>query len=424
MRRAIRTHFQPVAYIVLFAIMSVLAGAYILSQQRLQSPFARHYIVAAEFPNTTGLSPGLGQPANVAGVRVGQIDSATLEHGRSLVRMSIDPAKLRTIYSNATASLHPNTPLEDMQIDISPGGPPAAPLPSGSTIPLARTDVPIQSDAFLNALDADTRDYLTALLSSFGQGLAHRGGDLRRLLRTIGPTSRQVRELSTALAGRRVQLARLVHNLSALSVAAGARDAQIGEVIRAGNTTLGALAGQNAALQSSLAKLPGTLGAARRTLLHTAGFARLLGPTVGALEPATRRLPAALRQGDRLAGVAQPVVHDQLRPLIRTALPVLGDLLPTTQDLTQQTPDLASAFQVLRYVANELVHNQGGGAQSYLFWLAWFAHNGNSAASTQDAHGPILRGFPLLSCASLLAQPSLTPLLTAFTNVTPALCGK
>ncbi|GAC1493463.1 MAG: hypothetical protein NVS1B9_15010 [Solirubrobacteraceae bacterium] len=423
MKRAIRAHGGSVAYILTFALLAALAGTYILSQQRLQSPFAKHYVVAAEFPNSIALSPGLGQPANVAGVRVGQIDSATLKDGRSIVRMSIDPGKLRRVYANATATLHPNTPLADMQVDISPGGPPASPLPSGAMIPLARTQVPIQSDAFLNALDADTRDYLTALLSSLGRGLHHRGGDLRRLLRTVGPTSRQVRELSDALAARRVQLARLVHNLSILSVAAGQRDAQLGQVVRAGNSTFTALASQTSALQASLAQLPSTLRIAQRTLANTARFSDLLGPTLTALEPATGRLPGALREADRLTGVAQPVIHDRLRPLIRAALPVLGDLLPTTADLTSTTPDLASAFQVLRYVANELLHNQGGGAQSYLFWLAWFAHNGNSTVSTQDAHGPILRGFPLISCSSLLAQPSLTPLLTAFTNVTPGLCG-
>ncbi|MGI8558258.1 MAG: MlaD family protein [Solirubrobacteraceae bacterium] len=424
MKRAMKTHGVSVAYIVGFAVAAALAGSYILVQQRLQLPFQKRYEIAVAFPNTVGLSPGLGQPANVAGVRVGQIDSAALVGGRSLVKLSIDPSKLPRVYANASATLHPNTPLEDMQIDIAPGGPPAAPLGSGAMIPLAQTQVPIQSDSFLGALDADTREYFAALVSAAGAGVNHRGPDLRALLRTIGPTSRQVRELTDALAARRVQLSRLVHNLAALAVSTNGKDREIAQVIVAGNATLRSLAGQTSALSASLDQLPGTLSDARRTLLHATTFANQLGPTARGLEPAARLAPAAIRAGGELVAVGEPFIRSHLRPFTKTATPPLTDLLPATRELNTITPDLASAFNVLNYLTNELVYNAGGRAQSYLFWLAWFVHNGNSFASTQDAHGSILRGFPLVSCSSLIAQPSLTPLVSLLTGVAPSVCGK
>jgi phospholipid/cholesterol/gamma-HCH transport system substrate-binding protein len=46
-----------------------------------------------------------------------------------------------------------------------------------------------------------------------------------------------------------------------------------------------------------------------------------------------------------------------------------------------------------------------------LYWLAWFGHNANSVASTEDPNGAVLRGLTLLSCTSLTAQPALADLL-------------
>ena len=49
---------------------------------------------------------------------------------------------------------------------------------------------------------------------------------------------------------------------------------------------------------------------------------------------------------------------------------------------------------------DRLAYQAGPDSQSYLFWMAWFAHNLNSVFSTQDAHGAVLRGYALFSCAS------------------------
>lgn len=417
MKRAIRTYGRFVAVIVGFAVIAIVSGGYILLQQRLQLPFQSRYTVAAEFPTSEALTPGLGQPANVAGVKVGQITSATLRNGRSVVKMTIDPGKLRHVYANATATLFANTPLQDMEINISPGGPPAPLLKDGAVIPLANTQVPISSDQLLHSLDADTRDYFTALVAGIGGGLKDRGMDLRALLRSLGPTSRQVRELADALAARRVQLTRLVHNLSVLAVAAGRKDNQIARIVTAGNATLASLSAQDQALSQSLGLLPGTLAAARRSLGHAAAFADQLGPTLAALRPTAQGLPQALRSGRRLVDTAEPVVRRQVRPLIAAAKPVLADLLPTVNDLNAATPDVANAALVVQYLANELLHVPAGSSHSYLFWLAWFAHNGNSNASTGDANGSSLRGIFQVSCSSLSAQPALQTLFSLFAGV-------
>jgi phospholipid/cholesterol/gamma-HCH transport system substrate-binding protein len=410
-KRAVRAYGRYVAWIVIFALASLIAAGYILVHQRLQLPFADTYTVRAEFPNSTGLVPGLGEPANVAGVKVGQINGVTLQDGRSIVSMTIDKHKLGRVYSNATAVLYPNTPLDDMQIDITPGGPPGHVLHSGELIPVAQTTAPLQSDDFLDALDSDSRQYFTTLAQAAGAGLDGQGPNLRALLETLGPTSEQVHTLAHALDERRVALSQLVHNLAVLAVAAGERDNQIGQVVVAGDQTLRALASQDTALKSSIAQLPGTLSAAQRTLTDATPLAQELGPTLNALEPGVQAAPAALSATGKLLKVATPAIQKTVRPLVQTAKPIVSELIPIGTHLIAMTPDLSSSFQVLNYTVNEAGYNQGGNVQSYLFWIAWFAHNVDSVASVADANGHELHGELLVSCSELAAQPALGAIL-------------
>jgi phospholipid/cholesterol/gamma-HCH transport system substrate-binding protein len=113
------------------------------------------------------------------------------------------------------------------------------------------------------------------------------------------------------------------------------------------------------------------------------------------------------------------MVRTQLRPLIAESAPVVRDLGAAIRDLRVLSPHLVVAFKVFDYVANELAYNPPGPEEGYLFWLAWFAHNANSALSTEDAHGPVIRGQALFSCSSLTSQPELAPLAQALTGNAP-----
>lgn len=420
MRRAIREYGRFVAAIVIFGAISAVCGAYIVTQQRLRTPLEDRYEIAVELPTSQSLTSGQNQAVNVAGVRVGDVVRTRLREGRALVTLSIERDKLPRVYGDARAQLHPNTPLKDMQIELHPGRPPAPRLGEGDVLPVARSTSPVDSDDLTAALDADTRDYFRALVGASERGLRGRGRDLRLALRALGPTTEQLRRLGEAMAGRRRQLARLVHNLSVLSRATARKDRELGTVVEAGATTLRALASQDAALRESVALLPGTLGAARSSLANATELAGEAGPTLTALMPTARRLPAALRATDPLVRRTEPFLRAQVRPLVREAAPVVADLAPAIDNLEFLSPHLKVAFSVFDYVANELAYNPPGDDEGYLFWLAWFAHNANSALSTEDAHGPVIRGLALVSCSSLASQPSLGATLQGFTGVAPA----
>ena len=419
MKRAIKAYGRFVAAILFLAVLATASGAYILINQRLSTPLQSRYTIYADLPSSSGLTPGLGQAVNVAGVRVGQISGARLVNGVARISLEIDPGKLPHVYGNSTAALIPNTPLKDMLLELGPGGPPAKPLPDGGIIPTSRTDPPIDSDELTSALDADTRDFLQLLVADAAKGTHNRGQAINLLLKALQPTTRQLDEVASALAGRRRELKRLVGNLAILTDAAGSKDKQLAQVVSAANTTLQAVSSQDGALGASLDRLPGTLSTIRASLGNVERFANELTPTLDRLLPATRRLPTALHQLDPLLTTAQPILRDRIRPLVRQLQPVARDLKPTTTNLLRVTPDLTQAFKVLGYVVNETAYNPPGDNEGFLFWTAWFAHNAASVLSTQDANGAMFRGLVLTSCDALSAQPQLGPLLeTVFGAVT------
>lgn len=398
MRRNLRKHGKWLGVIAFLMVAATLAGGYILVQQRLTNPFADFYTVNAEFSTTAGLNPGLGQAVNVAGVRVGTITNTRLKNGNALAIMQVKPSKLPHIFKDAHAVLVPNSPLKDMQIELYPGTAKAGVAPDKVTIPVARTAPPVDSDELMAALDTDTRRFFQVLVSGVDHGLDGRAKDLQAILNTLEPTAKDLGRVTGALAARRVQLRRLVHSMAVLTTATATKDQQLAQVLQGGDATLQALARQEGALRASTRKLPAVLRTTGRTLTHLQSFAGELQPTLDGLLPTVRKLKPVLKATDDLAVTATPILRTQLRPLVRELRPLAADLAPTTRDLSRVTPALTSAFRVLNYTVNELAYNPAGDDEGFLFWLSWFAHNGNSFTSTQDAHGSAWRGVALVSC--------------------------
>lgn len=396
----------------ILGIMAVglACAAYVLSKQRLESPTAERYRLQMEFSEADAVTPGTGSPITVAGVKVGQIDGAELKDGRGLVSASIDPKELPRVYADATAQLIPNTPLKDMQIRLYPGTRGSRELPDDTPISVGETTTPVDADAFLRALDTDTRAWVQTLIADLGVGLEGRKRDLNSVLRSLGPTAGQLREVSSVLASRRRQLPRLVHNLRVITEATASRDGDLKRVVDAGDATLEALAANDRSLQRTLELLPGTLRAARSTLERTPRFGRSVNRSLDALDPALRKLPTTLRNSpDSLRGIV-PLPTKEVSRFIDSVAPLAKDVRPASRDLATATPPLTRAFRTLARTTNQLAYQPSKDSQSYLFWLAWFAHNANSALSSQDAHGAVMRGFAITSCSSQGISPALTEL--------------
>ena len=312
--------------------------------------------------------------------------------------------------------LVPNTPLKDMQVDLYPGRPPARVMGEDDVIPVAHTQVPVDSDELTAAMDADTRSFFQLLAIGVDRGTRGRGADVRAALRSLGPTAEQMELIGAAIAARRHELRRLVHNLAVLGRAVEDEDSELARLVVNAERTLGTLAREEDALQASVARLPATLSAVRASLRSTTRLSRQLAPTLDSLLPTVRRLPGTLETVRPLLDEAAPTLREHVRPLVREAQPLADDLTPLTRDLSHVTPDLVSAFRVLTYVGNELAYNPPGDNEGFLFWTAWFAHNAASVVSIEDAHGAVMHGLGILDCRT---AAELDPLLTLLIGSLP-----
>ncbi len=399
-RRQIARYLWPLIAIIAMAVLAGAVALYVLSHQRVHFPWQNRYSLNIELASAQAITPGQGQTIDVAGVAVGSIESVTLRNGLAVVRGAIDPDKLPRVYANATALVRPKTGLQDMVVEIDPGHAPAPKIPHGGTIGVARTLPQVNLDEVLGSLDADTRDYLRALLAAGAGGLHGRGLDVRRLFKATEPTLKLTQRATQAIADRQAKVQRLVTNLRILSEATASKDTELASLIDSSDAALRAVADQDAALRSGIGQLPATVVSARRALASAAPLSRELGPTLNRLLPAVRRLGPALDAAAPLVRDATPQLGDVYK-LVTTGQPVLRDLNPTTADLNTDTPDLTRSFRVLRYVVNELAYNPPGSEEGYLFWLAWFNHNANSLLSEGDAHGLLWRGQLMMSCSTL-----------------------
>lgn len=409
MRTRRHTYVRFLAVFALLGSLGLAASVYVLFEERAALPFRDVYSVRVEFSAADGVIEGVGQPVNVAGVKVGQVTKVGLAGGRAVVTLEIDRGKVPHVYPDARAILEPITPLEDMQIALNPGTH-GRPLGAHDVIPVARTRPPVPAAELLSTLDDDTRTYLASLLSAVSQGTAGRAADIRAVLRALGPTVADAGRITRALDARRAGLARLVHNLGAVARAAS-QDRQLAQVVLAGNATLSSIAAEDAPLRSAISQFPATLRVARSTLGHIRPFAAELAPTLTSLLPALRRLPHTLAVLRPFAALGTTTVRRDVRPLVRSAQPLLAAAGPAVRLLATATPGLTSAARSLTYLFDEMAYNPPGDDEGFLFWIAWAGHNFNSLFDGADAHGNLGRAIVFASCNGIQANPTVQKLI-------------
>jgi phospholipid/cholesterol/gamma-HCH transport system substrate-binding protein len=414
-RKAIRTHLRDFLAGLFILVLAVAVAGVILSNQRFYLPGwvpvvgTDFFDLEAELSTAQAVVPGQGQTVNIAGVKVGEVGKVELEDGRAVVQMRLKP-KYDRVYGNATILLRPKTGLKDMYLSLDPGTPRAGRLREGQRVRVANTLPDVNPDEVLAGLDEDTRAYLQILLNAGGEALRDSGAsaDLRETFKRFEPTARYGRRVTLALAERRRNLRRVVHNFQELATEVGSKDKQLAAFVDSANANFEALAAEDDSIRESLRLLPGTLGQTETTLRKASTLAGRLGPTLQRLRPAARSLGPSLRRTRPFLRETTPIIRTQLRPFARDVRPTVRDLRAAAKDLAVVTPRLTRTFGVLNAFLNELAYNPPGSEEGYLFWSAWTAHAGATIFTTQDAHGPIRRGLTLVSCDTLTLLDQVT----------------
>lgn len=407
MRRAIREHLRDFIAIIALVVLAFVVLLVILVEQKANFPDwvpglgGDKFELQAELTSAQAVTPGQGQSVNIAGIRVGAISSVEVEQGNALVTMQVDPEYAPLIHEDASFLLRPRTGLNDMVLELDPGTEDSPAVEEGTTIPNSQTAPPVNPDEILASLDADTRGFLRLLLADGGKALGNRSEEFSAVLRRFEPTVRDIATFQGALAERRRQLSRVIHNFGLLTEELGRNDDQLRTFVDSSNAVMGSFANQEAAIREALRELPPTLKETRAALDSSARFADVAGPASRRLVPAAQALGPALRQVRPLFRKTAAPIENEIRPFTRQIQKPVRHLNQASKGLAEATPSLRSSFADLNILFNQLAYNPPGAQdEGYLFWLSWLNHNTNSLFTLRDAHGPMRRGIVLVNCGT------------------------
>jgi phospholipid/cholesterol/gamma-HCH transport system substrate-binding protein len=317
-------------------------------------PWQNRQHVHVEFARVPGVNPDSSQKVTMAGVIVGQISGwEATDHGTAILDLNIDGTK--KVYQNARAILRPKNVLNDMTVEINPGGPPAPLLAEDGLIPETQTDRPIQVDEILDNLDVKTQAAVTSLLVQSDAALVRAPDQLPGGLRATQATLDSIRPVMRSLDTRRQKIATLVTSLARISQALGRNDVRVAQLIDSTQQTLSVLGDNDKDLRDSLDQLPGLNDSLRSAMDKVQPLTTQVNATVDNLGNASKELPKSLdrfedtvddldrtvKSAKPFVAEAKPVIAD-LRPFVDDAEPAFDDLVPVSRSLTKDSQTLVT----------------------------------------------------------------------------------
>lgn len=397
LRKSIKRYGVHLLAVVLLVITSLGVAGYILSNQRLYLPGwvpvigTEFYVVNAQFTNAQAVTPGQGQTVNIAGVPVGEIGAVTLKNGTANVEMKIRRG-YAPIYRDSKLLLRPKTPLADMYIQLDPGTPKAGKIPDHGTVPVSNTKPTVNFDEFLAVLDADTRDYLQSLLTNAGEGLDGQASNLRNGLKRFPTTGKYGTKIVKALESRDKNIKRAIHNLALLSKELGDNSQTFADLIDSSNVTFETWASEQDSIRQIIQKVPSAFGETADALEASQSVVADSAVAFKNLQPLADDLGVSLKSLRPFFRDQTKVTRDQLRPLARDVKPLLLELNPAADGLSQISTDGTAAAESFNNLLNIVGYNPKGDEEGYLYWLSWFNHVSASTFNRADANGVLSAG--------------------------------
>jgi phospholipid/cholesterol/gamma-HCH transport system substrate-binding protein len=401
--RQARGRSKDTIAITVLAAVGIVMTLWIFTQQKASLPSWVPFVgeefaqVTAEFSTAQAVTPGQGQSVDIAGVQIGKITSVDLVDGHAVVGMDIEPQYMKLIHPDATLLLRPKTGLNDMLIEVDPGAAKGH-IEEGHNFPLSRTEPNVNLDAFLAALDADTRQYIQLLVAGGAQGIGQRGRQLSAALRRLQPFSHYIADLNRAVSARRVAIARVIHDFGLLTTELGRHDSELERFVTSSRAALGNFANQQQSIQETLIEFPATLTVAEAAFASADRFSQVARPALLGLIPQAQALRPALKANQRLFEQTTAPIEDQIRPFTRQIRPVLTHAKQGSADFSKSVRSFGNALGAFNSFLNELAYKPKGSRQSYLFYLPWFNHNVNATFNLDDPAGPLGRSLIMISC--------------------------
>jgi phospholipid/cholesterol/gamma-HCH transport system substrate-binding protein len=400
--RQARGHRTDTIAILVLAFVGIVMMLGIFTQQKASLPSWLPFVgeefknISAEFTTAQAVTPGQGQAVDVAGLQIGKVSSVDLEDGHAIVGMQIEPKYMKLIHPDAHFLLRPKTGLNDMTVQIEPGTGKGE-VEDGHRFPLAQTEANVQLEALWNSLDADTRQYIQLLVAGGAQGIGGRGVQLGNALRRFEPFVEYTAKLNKAIAGRRTELAKVIHDFGELTTELGRHDSQVRRFVGSSEKALGNFAHQQVALEEAFEEFPETLKVAREGLASSNEFSTVALPTLTKLIPQAQASTPAFKATERLFSQTTAPIREGIRPFSREVRPLLTVANESSKPLEKTVRSFGESLGGLNSFFNELAYKPKG-KQSYLFYLPWVNHDINSSFGLEASGGPVLRSRLLLNC--------------------------
>lgn len=371
-----------VTILVLFMATGLAVTLYMVGQSSSTLPWQKTMTIKAEFAEAPAVTTKSSQQVRIAGVDVGKItDAQVTDRGTALLTLTIRGD--HKIYDNAVAVLRAVNPLNQMYVNIEPGGPPGKLLTNGATIPLSQTRKPVQTDQILDKFDPSAQAGITDLLAQADVALAQAPRDFAPGIQATDKTLIDLRPALDALQTRREKLRQLITSVGQIAEAIGGDQNRAVRLADGTEQTLGVLAQHDQDLQNSIKRLPGVYAQLRRTFNATQELTKQLDPTLDDLRSVSDQLP------DTLDHFTDTV--DTLGDTMKAAKPVVSEGRGLVADLRPFARDLNDATKDLRPVTHEFPRITGL-VNSYLTELRAFTYNTSSVFGVQDARSGIIRG--------------------------------
>ncbi|WP_354700223.1 hypothetical protein DSM112329_00488 [Paraconexibacter sp. AEG42_29] len=386
----IKRSLAPLAAVAVGLALAAGGLAYIALQIPGHGGLTESQSVQFTVADATGVVAGRDE-VRVSGIPAGTITSVKLDRGRAILTAKID-RKYTPVYRDARAQLRPNTPLQDMYLDIVDRGTRASgKAPAAQPLSESQTSSSVSIADVLQTFNADTRVRLRTMLAEFGTGIDGEGAAVRNAFVALSPLLDAARRLTTQVTKRKTMTRRLVQNTATLTEELGRRQTQVRRLVGDSAQTLSAIQDERQGLDQTLQQLPPALS----TLSAATSALGIVLPDVDTavqrLQPIADRLGTSLKAVRRLSATARPALDD-LRPAITDVSPLVSELRPASASLA----DAVQALQPQTGAINHVTTSLG----KCTFVLQRFFQWTQSVFATGDARGVAPRGDAAVSLDS------------------------
>jgi phospholipid/cholesterol/gamma-HCH transport system substrate-binding protein len=365
-------------------LVAISYGAY----TKFANPFASPYTAHAIFSNANGLQ--VDSFVRIAGVNVGKVTSVTPVAGCNKkaysglepqctaadVTMQIQSNGL-PLHKDATFWIRPRIFLEgNFFVQVTQGTPEAPIAPDGYVFPIQQGKGSVQFDQILTSLQSNTRQNLQTLLQQYGYAVKTGGPDYNASIQYWTPAYEYGSEVSHDALGTQP------HDLSNWIDKAGAVNGALAQqslksLITDLNTTAGAFAREDTALQQAVSELPTTLSVAIPAL-------NALNNAIPPLETFAKTLVPGVRSTGPMVDASLPFFH-QVRLLV--SQPELRGL---TNDLSFTVPSLAKLnAESIPFMRNEVRPASSCQVNEILPWSHLTIHDPNFNAKNGFPPHPV-----------------------------------